>query len=125
MTLDQLRIFIVVAELQHVTRAAERLSMTQSSVSNAISTMEARHRITLFHRVGRCIELTTEGALFLGHAQSVVAQARSAEAMLADLAGVQSGSLAIFASQTIARFWLPCSWLWSFSLPVASARRPA
>ena len=107
MTLDQLRIFITVAELQHVTRAAERLNMTQSSVSNAISTMEARHRITLFHRVGRRIELTTEGAQFLGHARSVVAQARSAEAMLADLAGVQGGSLAIFASQTIANFWLP------------------
>lgn len=107
MTLDQLRIFITVAELQHVTQAAERLNMTQSSVSNAISTMEARHQIALFHRVGRRIELTAEGAQFLSHARSVLAQARSAETMLADLAGVRRGSLAIFASQTIASFWLP------------------
>lgn len=107
MTLDQLRIFIMVAELQHITRAAERLNLTQSSVSNAISTLEARHQIALFHRVGRRIELTSEGAQFLSHARAVLAQARSAETMLADLAGVQQGSLAIFASQTIANFWLP------------------
>lgn len=107
MTLDQLRIFVTVAELQHVTRAAERLNMTQSSVSSAIATMEARHQIALFDRVGRRIELTAEGAQFLGYARSVLAQARSAETMLAELAGVRRGSLAIFASQTIANFWLP------------------
>lgn len=107
MTLDQLRVFVTVAELQHVTRAAERLNMTQSSVSNAISTMEARHRIKLFNRVGRRIELTSEGAQFLVRARFVLAQARSAEAMLAELADLRRGSLAIFASQTIANFWLP------------------
>lgn len=107
MTLDQLRIFVTVAELQHVTRAAERLNLTQSSVSSAIATMEARHQIALFNRVGRRIELTAEGAQFLGYARSVLAQAQSAETMLADLAGVKRGSLAIFASQTIANFWLP------------------
>lgn len=107
MTLDQLRIFVTVAELQHVTRAAERLNMTQSSVSSAISTMEARHQIVLFDRVGRRIELTAEGAQFLVHARAVLAQVHSAEMMLADIAGVQRGSLTIFASQTIASFWLP------------------
>lgn len=97
----------MVAELQHITRAAERLNLTQSSVSNAISTLETRHQIRLFHRIGRRIELTGEGEQFLGHARAVLAQARSAETMLADLAGVRQGSLAIFASQTIANFWLP------------------
>lgn len=107
MTLDQLRIFVAVAELQHVTRAAQRLNMTQSSVSNAISTLEARHKIALFDRVGRGIELTAEGKQFLGSARTVLAQAQSAETLLADLAGIKRGSLAIFASQTIANFWLP------------------
>lgn len=107
MTLDQLRIFVTVAELQHVTRAAERLNMTQSSVSSAITTMEARHQIALFNRIGRRIELTAEGKQFLSCARSVLAQAQSAETLLADLADVKRGSLAIFASQTIANFWLP------------------
>lgn len=107
MTLDQLRIFVAVAELQHVTRAAERLNLTQSSVSSAISTLEARHQVSLFSRVGRRIELTAEGVQFLQSARAVLAEARNAETVLADLAGMKRGSLAIFASQTIASFWLP------------------
>jgi len=107
MTLDQLRIFVTVAELQHVTRAAERLNMTQSSVSTAISTMEARHQIKLFDRVGRRIELTAEGAQFLEQAKAVLAQVKTAETILSELAGTRRGSLTIFASQTIANFWLP------------------
>lgn len=107
MTLDQLRIFVTVAELQHVTRAAEQLNMTQSSVSAAISALEARHQIMLFDRVGRGIEITAEGAQFLDQAQAVLAQVNVAETMLADLAGTRRGSLTIFASQTIANYWLP------------------
>ncbi len=40
MTLDQLRIFIAVAELEHVTRAAEQLHMTQSATSAAVGALE-------------------------------------------------------------------------------------
>lgn len=58
MTLDQLRIFVAVAERQHVTRAAEALNLVQSAVSAAIANIEGRHATKLFHRVGRGIELT-------------------------------------------------------------------
>ena len=57
MTLEQLRIFIAVAESQHVTRAAETLRLTQSAVSAAISALERRYGVSLFDRVGRRIEL--------------------------------------------------------------------
>ncbi|MBI1621661.1 LysR family transcriptional regulator [Aquamicrobium zhengzhouense] len=107
MTLEQLRIFVAVAELQHVTRAAERLHLTQSSVSSAISTIEERHQVKLFNRVGRRIELTAEGTHFLDSARAVLAEMRSAEATLDDLSHVRRGTLSIFASQTIASFWLP------------------
>jgi hypothetical protein len=53
MTLEQLRIFIAVAERQHVTQAAAQLRLTQSAVSSAISALESRHDIRLFDRVGR------------------------------------------------------------------------
>src|SRR5260370_23571522 len=43
MTLEQLRVFVVVAELQHVTRAAAVLNLAQSAVSAAIAALEARH----------------------------------------------------------------------------------
>lgn len=107
MTLDQLRIFVAVAELEHVTRAAERLNLTQSATSAAIAALESQHNLLLFQRVGRGIELTAGGRQFLAEAKAVLARARAAELMLAELAGLKRGTLTIQASQTIAGYWLP------------------
>lgn len=107
MTLEQLRIFVAVAEREHVTRAARDLNLTQSATSAAIAALEARHATTLFDRVGRRIELTEAGRLFLVEARAVLARAASAEAVLADLAGLKRGSLQLAASQTVANYWLP------------------
>jgi DNA-binding transcriptional LysR family regulator len=106
-TLEQLRIFIAVAERQHVTRAADVLNLTQSAVSSAITTLEARHGVALFDRVGRGIVLNRAGEMFLAEARKVLAQAQAAEAALADLSGLERGRLSIHASQTIASYWLP------------------
>jgi DNA-binding transcriptional LysR family regulator len=107
MTLEQLRIFVAVAERQHVTRAAEVLHLAQSAASAAIAALEARHGTKLFHRVGRGIELTQAGRLFLVEARGVLARAEMAELALAELAGLKRGILAVQASQTIASYWLP------------------
>jgi DNA-binding transcriptional LysR family regulator len=107
MTLDQLRIFIAVAERGHVTRAAEALRISQSAASAAIATLEERYRAKLFNRVGRGIELTETGRLFLREARAVLDRASMARSVLQDLAGFASGTVAIAASQTIATYWLP------------------
>jgi DNA-binding transcriptional LysR family regulator len=107
MTLEQLRIFLEVAARQHVTRAAEALNLTQSAVSAAISALEMRHAVILFDRVGRGIELTEAGRLFVPEARAVLEQARTAEHVLADLGGSASGMLRVHASQTVASYWLP------------------
>jgi DNA-binding transcriptional LysR family regulator len=107
MTLEQLRIFIAVAEKQHVTQAAGELNLTQSATSAAIAALEARYDIKLFDRVGRGIVLTQTGRDFLREARGVVARAKAAEQVLNDLAGLKRGSLAIAASQTVANYWLP------------------
>jgi DNA-binding transcriptional LysR family regulator len=73
MTLEQLRVFVAVAERQHVTRAAQALNLAQSAASAAVAALEARHRTRLFHRVGRGIELTEAGRVFLAEARSVLA----------------------------------------------------
>ena len=72
MTLEQLRVFVAVAERQHVTRAAEALNIAQSAVSASIAALEGRHGAKLFNRVGRRIELTEAGALFLAEARAVL-----------------------------------------------------
>ncbi len=107
MTLEQLRIFVAVAERQHMTRAAAALNLAQSAVSAAVAALEARHKVKLFHRVGRGILLTEAGALFLTEARAVLARAQTAEQRLFDLGGLKRGRLRLRASQTIAGYWLP------------------
>ena len=107
MTLEQLRIFVAVAERQHMTRAAKALNLTQQAVSAAVVALENAHSVPLFHRVGRHIELTEAGVLFLQEARSVLARAAAAELTLSELGGLKRGSLAVQASQTIASYWLP------------------
>lgn len=107
MTLEQLRLFVAVAEREHMTRAAAALHRTQSAVSAAIAGLEAHSGVILFHRIGRRIVLTEEGRAFLAEARAVVAQADAAERALADLAGMKRGVLSVMASQTIASYWLP------------------
>jgi len=107
MTLDQLRVFVAVAERQHMTRAAEALNIAQSAASVAVAALEAAHATRLFNRVGRGIELTEAGHRFLVEARAVLARAEAAELVLAELAGLVRGVLSVQASQTIASYWLP------------------
>ncbi len=107
MTLEQLRIFVAVAERQHVTRAAEALNLTQSAVSAALGALENRHGTKLFDRVGRGLALNAIGQAFLPEARAVLARAEGAQILLDDLAGLRRGSVHIHASQTICAYWLP------------------
>jgi DNA-binding transcriptional LysR family regulator len=107
LTLEQLRVFVEVAERQHMTRAAEVLHLAQSAASAAVAALEARHGTKLFHRVGRGIVLTEAGAVFLGEARAVLARAEAAELVLSELGALKRGTLMVQASQTIASYWLP------------------
>lgn len=107
MTLEQLRIFVAVAERLHVTRAAEALHLTQSAASAAIAALEQRHNTKLFDRVGRRLELTAAGRALLPEARIVLQSARNAEAALSDLSALKRGTLTVAASQTVSSYWLP------------------
>lgn len=107
MTLEQLRIFVAVAEALSMTRAAEQLHVTQPAVSAAIRALEERYATKLFDRVGRRLELTEAGRLFLPEAALVLAQAGAARRILDDLSGLARGEVRIAASQTVASYWLP------------------
>jgi DNA-binding transcriptional LysR family regulator len=106
-TLEQLRVFVAVAERLHVTQAARVLNLAQSAASHAIAALESRHDTKLFDRVGRHIELTAAGRAFLVEARAVLARAETAELTLAEFGGLKRGTLSIEASQTIASYWLP------------------
>ncbi len=107
MTLEQLRIFVAVADRLHFTRAAHALGLTQSAVSAAVGALEGRYGVDLFHRVGRHVELSAAGAAFLIEAREVLSAAGRAEAAFEDLTGLRRGHLTVMGSQTIATYWLP------------------
>ncbi|MQR02669.1 LysR family transcriptional regulator [Glaciimonas soli] len=107
MTLEQLRIFVEVAERQHLTQAADALALTPSAVSASIRVLENRYSTPLFNRVGRRIETNEAGRIFLTEARATLASARAAELTLAELGGLKRGTLSIQASQTISSYWLP------------------
>ena len=107
MTLDQLRVFVAVAERLHVTQAAATLNMTQSAASAAIAALETGLATQLFDRIGRGIALTEAGRLLLPEAKAVLTRLAQAEQALDDLQGLRRGHLSLHASQTIAGYWLP------------------
>ncbi len=107
MTFEQLVIFVATAERQHLTKAAQALRLTPSAVSASIKALETFYQVKLFDRVGRGIQLTREGRVFLREAKDTLARARAAESVLAELGNLKTGILDVQASQTIANYWLP------------------
>jgi DNA-binding transcriptional LysR family regulator len=107
MTLEQLRIFVTVAYIEHFTRASERLGISQSAVSAAIAALESRYKILLFDRSHRNVELTSAGNSLLQEAEEILARVDLATRRLEDLANLRIGRVAVAASQTVANHWLP------------------
>lgn len=107
MTLDQLRIFLAVAQHLHFTRAADELFITQPAVSAAIGHLEAEYGVKMFHRIGRHIEITEAGKLLQQEAQKILDQVKLTERGLRELNGLQRGELNLGSSLTIGNYWLP------------------
>lgn len=74
-TLQQLRYAITVAETGSINRAAEKLLVSQPSLSKAISELEKEIGVTIFYRHNRGVSLAEEGFRFLSYARQVVEQA--------------------------------------------------
>lgn len=107
MTLEQLRIFLTVAEYLHFTRAAEVLYVTQPAVSAAIQNLEREYSVRLFHRIGRRIEMTDAGRLLQIEARKILEQVTLTERGLKELNDLQRGKLKLGSSLTIGNYWLP------------------
>ena len=107
MTLDQMQIFLAVAEHLHFTRAAEVLYLTQSSVSAAVQNLEVEYGVKLFDRIGRHIEITQAGTLLQGEAKKILAQVALTERGLRELNNLQLGELKIGTSINVGNYWLP------------------
>lgn len=69
MNLNYLQYFVTLAHLEHYTKAAEKLSITQPSLSHAIGQLEEELGIQLFEKQGRNVRLTRYGRIFLNYTE--------------------------------------------------------
>jgi DNA-binding transcriptional LysR family regulator len=76
--LRQLRYFVAVAEEENFSRAAERLRIAQSGLSQQIRVLERSLGVRLFDRDARPIRLTAQGAALLEHARVILELAERA-----------------------------------------------
>ena len=88
LTLDQMRIFVTVAEAGSFRAAATRLARVQSAVSHAIGNLETQLGVTLFDRSGHRPTLTVEGRALLEDARAVLLKV---DAMRARARGLGEG----------------------------------
>ena len=72
MNLRQLKYFRTIAEYEHYTKAAEELSVHQSSLSHAMQSLEREVGVDLFVRNGRNVILSQYGKMFLPHVVKVL-----------------------------------------------------
>ncbi|URZ18599.1 LysR family transcriptional regulator [Clostridium felsineum] len=79
MTLQQLKYAIKISNCGSINIAANKLFITQPSLSNAIKELERELNISIFERTNRGVSVTTAGAEFLGYARQVVEQAELLE----------------------------------------------
>jgi DNA-binding transcriptional LysR family regulator len=100
-TLDQLSIFLGVAQREHVTEAADALGLSQGSVSAAVRRLERTLGLPLFHRVGRNVRLTDVGRAVRHLAIQTLDDARQIEELSAGYLAFDRGAVAIAAGRVI------------------------
>ncbi|WP_119153575.1 LysR family transcriptional regulator [Caldimonas tepidiphila] len=107
MDLRDLRYFEVIAQLEHIGRAAERLHRTQPALTSCIDRLEEECGAPLFEKAGRGIRLTMAGKVLLKWAQRLRFDVEDAKLEIASLGQGLSGHVRIGIVPTAAQFLLP------------------
>ncbi|SPF81474.1 LysR family transcriptional regulator [Pseudoprimorskyibacter insulae] len=105
--IDDLPVFVAIAETGGITAAATRLNMPKSSVSTALARLEEALGLRLVERSTRSLRLTGEGETFVQLAQAISEQAREADALMMGLTQTPRGRLTVslppaFAQEVLA-----------------------
>ena len=105
-TLKQIQTFIEVARERSVSKAAERLFVTQPAVSMQIKQLEDTFGLALIEPVGRNIRLTHAGEEFLTHAIGAIGQFKDLEVSMAEHLGNKKGRIDLAVVST-AKYFVP------------------
>ena len=95
MELRQLEYFQMASRLKNITRAAERLRVSQPNITVAIKKLEGELGIQLFDRSQKQLSLTPEGAVFLGRVEIALRNIQDAVLEVNDYKQLQKGTIKI------------------------------
>ena len=104
---QQLAVFVMVAEKQNFSRAAEELHMTQPAVSQYIQALERSMGTTLLERTNKYVRLNKAGEIVYHHAKEIIGLYSKMNFLIDDLTNKPSGALSIGASYSFGEYILP------------------
>ncbi|RNC29863.1 MAG: HTH-type transcriptional regulator CysL [Candidatus Dichloromethanomonas elyunquensis] len=104
---SSLTVFCRVADTKSFTKAAKSLFLSQSAVSQQISSLESHYGARLFVRSKQEIMLTPEGEILYNYSKQILKLYHLATDRICKESGVLSGSMIVGASCTIGEYILP------------------
>ncbi len=107
MELYQLRYFLEVARQKNITRAAIRLGIAQTALSEQVKNLETEFGTQLVIRGRRESTLTSAGQTLATHAAGLLTQAEAARDAVTALAGLRGGRLAVASIPSVSACLLP------------------
>ncbi|EAD4268197.1 LysR family transcriptional regulator [Listeria monocytogenes] len=107
MELRQLKYFMEVARVEHMTKASENLHVAQSAVSRQITKLEEELGVHLFDRVGRNMQLTSVGQDFLKQAAIALNELQKAEALVTEYTDPAKGTVRVGLPNSLSTKVLP------------------
>lgn len=107
MNLNHLSYFRVLAKLEHYTQAAEELSITQPSLSHAMSTLEKNLGTYLFEKQGRNIKLTKHGKIYFEYVDRALSELEKGEKKLRELTNISTGTIELGYIYTLGPSFIP------------------
>ena len=107
MEIYQLKVFLEVAHCLNFTEAAERLNLTQPAVSAKIKSLESELKASLFHRLGRQIQLTALGQYLVDRAEELVELEAEISEKIVKFKQDNLNKITIGSSVGLAYSWLP------------------
>lgn len=105
--LEELRWFVALAEIEHVTDAAVELGVSQPTLSRALARFEEQAGTPLFDRINRRLQLNPYGQIMLEHARRSIAEMQSAGERIAALRNPDSGRVRLAFLHSLASWYVP------------------
>ena len=107
MNLNHLYYFRALAKEEHYTRTADMLSITQPSLSHAISCLESELGVKLFEKQGRNAKLTKYGALFLRYVEQSLDMLDEGKRVVTETSGTSGGFIDMGYIFTLGSHFIP------------------